>query len=93
MGGLLRMLYALFFESDFQPAAPASANAYVPPPAPPNYLGAPTHNTALPPPQAVRAQGYRPPRYDTGELAQRPTSVTDHTTQLLDRQAKEPPTS
>jgi len=94
MGGLLRMLYAIFFESEFQPENLAPLHAYTPPPAPPNYLGTPAaYSPALPPPQSAPIQSFRPPRYDTGELPQRPPSVTDHTTQLLDRQAKEPPTS
>lgn len=91
MGGLLRMLYAVFFESDFQPELPSAAPAYVPPPSPPNYLGTPTpqqHNNALPPPQAqpVTAPTFRPPRYDTGELPPPASSVTDHTTRLLEKQ-------
>lgn len=90
MGGLLRMLYAVFFESEFQPglAAQPSPAAYAPPPAPPNYLGTPLpqHNAALPPPRSapVPAQSFRPPRYDTGELPP-PSSVTDHTTRLLEK--------
>ncbi len=94
MGGLLRMLYAIFFESDFQPELPAAAPAYMPPPAPPNYLGTPPsrHNNALPPPQVrpVPAQTFRQPRYDTGELPPPPSSVTDHTTRLLDEQQRDP---
>jgi hypothetical protein len=92
MGGLLRMLYAVFFESDFQPDLQAATPAYVPPPAPPNYLGTPPQrNAALPPPQAapVPAQNFRPPRYDTGELPPPPASVTDHTTQLLDKKLQD----
>ncbi|HEU4593738.1 MAG TPA: hypothetical protein VFS10_01125 [Pyrinomonadaceae bacterium] len=93
MGGLLRMLYAVFFESDFQPELPSAASAYVPPPMPPNYLGTPLpqHNTALPPPQAnpLPAQSFRPPRYDTGELPPPPPSVTDHTTQLLGKKLQD----
>ena len=93
MGGLLRMLYAIFFESEFQPELPVSAPAYVPPPTPPNYLGTPQphHNNALPPPQVqpVPAQTFRPPRYDTGELPAHPSSVTDHTTQLLEKRPPE----
>ena len=91
MGGLLRMLYAIFFESEFRPELPVAQPAYVPPPSPPNYLGVPQrqqHNSALPPPQVrpVPAQTFRPPRYDTGELPPPPSSVTDHTTRLLEKQ-------
>lgn len=92
MGGLLRMLYAIFFESEFRPELPA-APAYAPPP--PNYLSTPPsrHNAALPPPQSapVPAQTFRPPRYDTGELPPHPQSVTDHTTQLLEKRLPEEP--
>lgn len=96
MGGLLRMLYAVFFESEFSPELPAAPSpAYVPPPSPPNYLGAPQpqHNSALPPPQSapVPAQTFRPPSYDTGELPPRPPSVTDHTTRLLEKRVPEEP--
>lgn len=97
MGGLLRMLYAIFFESEFPHELPAAhAPAYAPPPPPPNYLGTPQpqRRTALPPPQSapVPAQTFRPPRYDTGELPPHPPSVTDHTTQLLEKkQPEEPP--
>src|SRR5687768_15099446 len=87
MGGLLRMLYALFFESDFRPELSVAAPAYIPPPTTPNYLGTPPpqYYSALPPPQSapVPAQSFRPPRYDTGELPPHLSSVTDHTTQLL----------
>jgi hypothetical protein len=94
MGGLLRMLYALFFESNIPiEVAGAGVPPYAPPAVPPNYLGAPNQATALPPQQSTPAPAYhRPQRFDTGELAQMPkTSVTDHTTRLLDKQPNEPP--
>ena len=94
MGGLLRILYAVMFESSV-PGAPAQAAppAYVPPQTIPDYLGTPARNTALPPPQStpVPAQ-HRPQRYNTGELVEPPrASVTDHTTRLLHKQPDEPP--
>lgn len=91
MGGLLRIIYALMFEQHAAAAAPAPpAHAYVPPAMPPNYLGAYERGTALPPAQSIPAQSFRPPRFDTGELAA-PPSVTDHTTRLLGRRGEEPP--
>ncbi|MBV8855702.1 MAG: zinc ribbon domain-containing protein [Acidobacteria bacterium] len=95
MGGLLRMLYAQFFESNF-PAPPAHAPSqpYVPPPAIPNYLGTPPQQQSrtLPPRQAAPVPApARPQRYNTGELVEPPrASVTDHTTRLLDKQPEEP---
>ncbi|HZI17304.1 MAG TPA: zinc ribbon domain-containing protein [Pyrinomonadaceae bacterium] len=88
-GGLLRLLYALLFEENFVTES-SVAQQYVPPAVTPNYLGTPERSAALPP--ATPADLYRRPRYDTGELAGRqPSSVTDHTTQLLDREpAREP---
>jgi hypothetical protein len=86
VGGLLRILYALLFEENYV-AEPAPMQQYVPPAALPNYLGAPERGAALPPASATPADAYRRPRYDTGELAAPPTpSVTDHTTQLLNRE-------
>src|SRR3954470_20889760 len=55
VGGFLRIMYALLFESN-APALPAAPRpAYVPPPAIPNYLGTPTpqHSHTLPPRQAA----------------------------------------
>jgi hypothetical protein len=92
MGGFLRMMYALLFEST---EAPEPANAapqhYVPPASVPNYLGTPHAPASLPPQQGVPVNTYRaPPRFDTGELMP-PSSVTDHTTRLLDRQFEKQP--
>jgi hypothetical protein len=96
MGGLLRMLYALFFESNVPvEESGASVRQYVPPAVPSNYLGTPLppQAPALPPQQSTPIPDYRrPQRFDTGELAQPPaSSVTDHTTRLLDKQPNEPP--
>ena len=93
MGGLLRMLYALFFESS-DPADAPPAQGYAPPAYTPNYVGTPQRPAPLPAPQGtpVPAAYQRPPRYNTGELVEPPKgSVTDHTTRLLDKQPEEPP--
>jgi hypothetical protein len=93
MGGLLRMLYAVFFESNVPADAPP-AHTYVPPAHAPNYFGGQQQPpSALPPQQSapVPAAYQRPPRYNTGELVGPPkASVTDHTTRLLDKQPEEP---
>jgi hypothetical protein len=92
MGGLLRMLYALFFESNVPGDAPA-AQPSAPPAYTPNYLGTPQRPATLPPPQGtpVPAAYQRPQRYNTGDLTAPPKgSVTDHTTRLLDKQPEEP---
>jgi hypothetical protein len=92
MGGFLRMMYALLFESSEAPEASAPEPQYVPPASVPNYLG--THQTpsALPPPQGSPIPAYRTPRrFDTGEIAPPPASVTDHTTRLLDKQLDKQP--
>ena len=94
VGGFLRLIYALMFESNARLAAHVPPlPAYVPPPAMPNYLGANARPATLPPPQSTPVQPYaRPPRYNTGELVEPPrVGVTDHTTRLLDKQPDEPP--
>ena len=96
VGGFLRIMYALLFESN-KPALPAAPQpSSVPPPSIPNYLGAPTpqqQSHTLPPRQSAPVPApARPQRYNTGELVEPPrSSVTDHTTRLLDKQPDEPP--
>jgi hypothetical protein len=93
MGGLLRMLYAAFFESSvpYDARVSAPAQQYVPPAAPPNFMTTPHQPAALPPQQSAPAYR-RPQRYNTGELVAPPkASVTDHTTRLLDKQPDEQP--
>jgi hypothetical protein len=92
MGGFLRMMYALLFEST---EAPEPANVvpqhYVPPASVPNYLGTPHAPASLPPQRSAPVNTYQPPRrFDTGEIAP-PSSVTDHTTRLLDKQFDKQP--
>ena len=79
MIGIVRMLYARLFGEDMLPArrrGHAPAPVYVPPQ---DVRG------ALPPSQraAPVADPYTP-RTTTAEMAQPPTSVTEHTTRLLD---------
>ncbi len=94
VGGFLRIMYALLFESNAQSLPAAPQPSYVPPPTIPNYLGTPQQQShALPPrPPAHVPAPQRPQRYNTGELVEPPrASVTDHTTRLLDKQPDEPP--
>jgi hypothetical protein len=91
MGGFLRMMYALLFESSEAPEPASAAPQYVPPASVPNYLGAQHMPPALPPQQSAPVNMYRAPhRFDTGEIAP-PSSVTDHTTRLLDKQLDKQP--
>ena len=92
VGGFLRIMYALLFESN-APALPAAPQpTYVPPSTIPNYLGTPPQSHTLPPRQPTPTRTpARPQRYNTGELIEPPrASVTDHTTRLLDKQLDEP---
>jgi len=91
VGGFLRILYALFLEDS---APQMNVPAYTPPPVIPDYLGTPARPTTLPPARSmpIPTPTQRPQPFDTGELrAPRPTSVTDHTTRLLDKQPDESP--
>jgi len=95
VGGFLRIIYALLFESNVPTLmAAAPQPSYMPPPTIPNYLGTPPppQSHTLPPRQAAPIPTpARPHRYNTGELVEPPrASVTDHTTRLLDKQPEEP---
>ncbi|MFL6282936.1 MAG: zinc ribbon domain-containing protein [Pyrinomonadaceae bacterium] len=91
MGGFLRMMYALLFESSEAPEPTNATAQYVPPASVPNYLGMNQTPSALPPQQSAPVNMYRAPhRFDTGEIAP-PSSVTDHTTRLLDKQLDRQP--
>ena len=83
-GGLLRILYALIFES----SQPTTAHAGFVSSFAQNLTGKNSPQPALPPQQAEPAQDYfRPPAAgnwrDTNDL--QPTSVTEDTTRTLDR--------
>ena len=80
VGGPLRMLFAAIFEEG-APKYPNFAQTSFPPPAIP-----PARVSALPPPAVNPASQWRQ-RPDTAEI-QQPASVTDSTTQLLDREPK-----
>jgi hypothetical protein len=91
MGGFLRMMYALLFESSEAPEPANATQQYVPPASVPNYLGMHQTPSALPPQQSAPVNMYRAPhRFDTGEIVP-PSSVTDHTTRLLDKQLDKQP--
>jgi hypothetical protein len=77
LGGPLRMLYAALFEEGAPKYAQFTQTSY-PPAAVPT-----AHVSALPPPAVNPASQWRQ-RPDTGEIQPR-ASVTDSTTQLLDR--------
>jgi hypothetical protein len=79
VGGPLRMLFAALFEQG-APKYPHFAQTSFPPPAIP-----PARVSALPPAAVNPASQWRRP--DTGEIQPR-ASVTDSTTQLLDREPK-----
>jgi hypothetical protein len=82
IGGALRMLYAGLFEEG------AQTYQFVRPPsyAPPAIPSQPARVSALPPAAVNSAGSWRRPQ--TAEFA-RPQSVTDSTTQLLDKQKPE----
>lgn len=84
VGGFLRIIYALLFEEGRQP----QASDYLPPHATPSDVPAFMHPPRvsappLPPQRQTPAPSFRQPRYNTGELMQRPASVTENTTRLL----------
>lgn len=87
MGGLVRMAYAMLLEDGplrrrklpvggQRPAAGAQLSEA--------WAQQQRGQSALPPGQSVPASAYVPPRADTSEIAQRPPSVTEGTTRLLD---------
>jgi hypothetical protein len=78
VGGPLRMLFAGIFEEGAKPQY-SPASSFMPPVLPPP----PARVSALPPP-AVNTQPWRT-RSQTSEILQPPTSVTDHTTKLLEK--------
>jgi hypothetical protein len=80
-GGLMRILYALLFESS-TPGVKSDAAADVPAVAP-AQLDARARVSALPPAQSIPVPNFTPRRMNTAELRQ-PPSVTENTTRLLD---------
>lgn len=87
VGGLLRIIYAIMLEDSEAPASDSDQLApYAPPQGAPLYMNPSAPRAAALPPhqQGFGAADYRPPRRpETGEVAQRPPSVTENTTRLL----------
>jgi hypothetical protein len=82
MGGLLRILYAVFLQENGASVKQDATPGYVPPPAPAR-LSTPARGSALPPAQGTpAAPAWRRPA-NTSELVS-PPSVTENTTRLLD---------
>ena len=84
LAGLIRIIYAVFFE-EAGPRAPrfiAPPQPYTPPIASRLHVGA---QESLPAAQGVPVNDYRQPQVHTAEIMH-PPSVTDHTTRLLDKQ-------
>jgi hypothetical protein len=82
MGGLLRILYAIFLEEN-HPVNQLDAAPHYAPPAMPARLSTPAaRGSALPPAQSASVPSWRRP-VDTSELVA-PPSVTENTTRLLD---------
>ena len=82
VGGPLRMLIAAIFEEGAAASQFVAQSSYVPAMPP-----APARVTALPPASATPTSAWRP-RPQTAEVAP-PPSVTDHTTQLLNKSEPE----
>jgi hypothetical protein len=84
LAGFLRMIYALLFE-DKTPTAAAHGFPTGQPFAPQQFDPR-AQAGALPPAEFRPAPSFFAPRTDTAEIQQQPTSVTDHTTRLLEDQ-------
>lgn len=88
VGGLLRMAYALMFESN-QPTLQAGDAAH----SAPHLFGAQPNAPALPPTRSMPASSYAPPVAgswrDTNDLQHQPGSVTDSTTKLLQKDERD----
>lgn len=84
VGGILRMLYALLFESNVPDEKSLEENVLETSRA---FLNKKQNANALPPPQSVPTSAYVPPTAgnwrDTTDL--QPSSVTDQTTKLLEQ--------
>lgn len=95
VGGLLRIIYAVMLEDREAPASESDQlNAYAPPQGAPLYMSPPpARGSALPPQQQpYAAPDYRASRRaETGEVVQRPPSVTEGTTRLLGDQPDDSP--
>jgi len=83
VGGPLRILFAAIFEEGAASQHFVTQSAYAPPVIPPGSARV----TALPPASAAATTAWKP-RPQTAEIAP-PPSVTDHTTQLLNKSEPE----
>lgn len=85
MAGLMRILYAAIFQegSMRRKKLDGASSPYVPPALPRQMSVEGERGGALPPAQSVPVSGYSVRRVETAEIAQ-PSSVTEHTTKLLD---------
>ena len=87
VGGILRMLFALLFESNNPSETTLEENVLT---ASQHFLNKPKSSNALPPQQTIPTSAYVPPAAghwrDTNDLE--PSSVTDNTTKLLEQDRK-----
>lgn len=88
MGGLLRMVYALMFESAEPVGLTLQENLAA---ASKRFIGSNKAKAELPPGRSVSASDYVSPRpgswLDTNDLQPQPGSVIDSTTKLLERES------
>jgi hypothetical protein len=82
-GGLMRILYALLFESTVPELTGDAATQASP--VKPAQLNTGARVSALPPAQSIPVPNFTPRRMNTAELS-RPPSVTENTTRLLDEE-------
>lgn len=86
VGGLLRMIYAMMFESPEQGGISLEANLAA---VPKRLVGSKSVKPVLPPGRSVSASEYVSPKpgswLDTNDLPRGPGSVTESTTRLLER--------
>ena len=84
VGGILRMIYALMFESNEPTVRQTDHSVYE---TAQHILSGSQNPNALPPSQSMPASAYSPPKHgswrDTNDLE--PSSVTDPTTKLLQK--------
>jgi hypothetical protein len=85
VGGLLRMAYAMMFESDVPTDLTLEGSVYQ---SAQSLLGKKQNIKSLPPEQSIPVSSYVPPTAgnwrDTNDLT--PTSVTESTTKLLQKE-------
>jgi hypothetical protein len=86
-GGIIRMIYARFFEDAAMGVAQVAPPSYIPPTGPAQFsTGA--SQSALPPQRSVPVSNWRQPT-NTAEIIP-PASVTENTTRLLDDNVESP---